>query len=198
MSSSLFILTPRRLSPRPGQNSKQQRQLADFAPHHAASGTASATTQHQLQCYSSWWASISTSGQYLYTLTCFIYEMWKLQTYSDMVRAQDMPKEPVCTRFHLIVVWKAAASVARGEWFRVLSTSTPGTDLCWSHQRRACEMTGCTVHGTRYTVFCAPLCHFTRFRHFSRVTFLLIFIGVGRSWLMASLLHLPGFLPGQA
>lgn len=30
--------------------------------------------------------------------------MWKLQTYSDMVRAQDMPKKPVCTRFHLIVV----------------------------------------------------------------------------------------------
>lgn len=79
---------------------------------------------------------------------------------------------------------------AAGEWFRVvLSTSTPGTALVTSTASLRSDRVH-TVHGTSCTAFCAPLCRFTRFRHFSRVTFLLIFIGVGRSCLMASLLHL--------
>lgn len=94
---------------------------------------------------------------------------------------------------------KAAGSVARREWFRVLSTSTPGTTLVTSTASlRSDRVHGArhSIYGTNYTAFCAPLCHITRFRHFSRVTFLLIFIGVGRSCLMASLLHL-AFCPAR-
>lgn len=94
---------------------------------------------------------------------------------------------------------KAAGSVARREWFRVLSTSMPGTALVTSTASlRSDRVHGArhSIYGTNYTAFCAPLCHITRFRHFSRVTFLLIFIGVGRSCLMASLLHL-AFCPAR-
>lgn len=95
-----------------------------------------------------------------------------------------------CQRSLFALDFISLLSKAAGEWFRVvLSTSTPGTALVTSTASLRSDRVH-TVHGPCCTAFCAPLCRFTRFRHFSRVTFLLIFIGVGRSCLMASLLHL--------
>lgn len=108
------------------------------------------------------------------------------------VGRQDKPKEPVCTRFHLIVLLRAERD-RRGS----LSMSTPrvghinGMLAKWQGVQGAQGVYG--VHAAR--IFCAvPLAvcaTSSRFRRpLSRVPFLLIFIGVGRNCSMASLLHL--------
>lgn len=86
--------------------------------------------------FSSWPASISTSEQYLYTplLTCFIYEMWKLQTWTGC--GQAVQAKGAC--LHSISSHCVAQGRKRQERKPVNVNASR-----WSHQRHASKVTGC-------------------------------------------------------